>query len=99
MSAVPPDHRFLTQDCELLIHERKMSKQLSLDGALRSCRAKVNDVLAEIESGERLQHDGFCDLVKGSKLTVQQVQDRVHEKDWYVTASQAVEHGLVAGII
>lgn len=99
MSALPADHRFLTQDCELLIHERKMDKLLTLDGALRSCRAKVNDVLAEIESGERLQHEGFCALVKGSKLTAQQVEDRVHEKDWYLTAQQAVEHGLVAGII
>src|SRR5689334_22311892 len=28
MSAVPRDRRFVTRDCELLIHERKMKKEL-----------------------------------------------------------------------
>ncbi len=99
MSAIPPENRFLTRDCELLIHERKMNKQLLVDGALRSCRAKVNDVLAEIESGERLQNEGFAALVKGSKLTVKDVQDRVFNKDWYLTAPEAQEVGLVGGVV
>lgn len=76
MSAVPKVRRFLTEDCELLIHERKMTASIILDGALRSCRAKVNDVLAEIESGQRLQREGFSKLVNDTNVTVQEIEKR-----------------------
>ncbi|MES2609129.1 MAG: ATP-dependent Clp protease proteolytic subunit [Pseudomonadota bacterium] len=99
MSAIPRSHRFLTRDCELLIHERKMTKQILLDGALRSCRAKINDVLAEIESGQRLQTEGFAKLVEGSTLNVQDIERRVLEKDWYLTAQEALDHAIIAGVV
>lgn len=99
MAAIPRDQRFLTRDTELLIHERKMSKEFKLDGALRSCRAKVNDVLAEIESGERLQDEGFAILVEGSQLSVEDVKQKVNNKDWYLTAKEAADLGLVGGVV
>lgn len=100
MAAVPPDRRFLTRDCELLIHERKMTRQLALDGSLRSCQAKINDVLAEIESGQRLEREGFAQLVQGcSSLTVEEVERKVLERDWYLNAQEAARIGLVAGVI
>lgn len=99
MGSIPWHRRFLTQDTEVLIHERKMTKTITLDGALRSCRAKVNDVLAEIESGQRLQSESFAKLVEGSKLTAEEVEKHVLEKDWYLTARQAMELGLVAGVV
>lgn len=99
MSAVPRERRFVTRDCELLIHERKMTKELRLDGALRSCRATLHDLLAEIESGQRLERAGFAELVKGTRLTVDDIERRVLDKDWYLPAGQAHELGLVAGVI
>lgn len=99
MSAIPRDRRFLTRDCELLIHERKMTATVTLDGALRSCRAKVNDVLAEIESGQRLQAEGFAKLAEGTSLTPQEIENKVLDKDWYLTAQQALEHRLIAAVI
>ncbi|WP_436134357.1 ATP-dependent Clp protease proteolytic subunit [Acidovorax sp. LjRoot129] len=99
MSAIPKSRRFLTRDCELLIHERKMTATINLDGALRSCRAKVNDVLAEIESGQRLQSEGFAKLAEGTSLTAGEIETRVLDKDWYLTAQQAVDHGLVEAVI
>jgi ATP-dependent protease ClpP protease subunit len=99
MSAVPADHRFLSADCELLIHERKIKKVLHLDGALRGCRSLVQDALAEIDSGQRLERAGFADLVEGSRLTVDDVMDKVLERDWYLTAEQALQLGLIAGIV
>lgn len=99
MASIPLSRRFLTKDTELLIHERKMTKQIALDGTLRSCRAKINDVLAEIESGQRLQMEGFAKLVEGSKLTAEEVEKNVLEKDWYLTAEQAMELRLVAGVL
>lgn len=99
MSAFAPSHRFLTTDCELLIHERKMKKDLHLEGALRGCLSAVNDVLAEIESGQRLEREGFMQLVAGTKLSAQDVENKVYNKDWYLSAKDAVEVGLVAGLV
>lgn len=99
MAAFPRDRRYLTQDCELLIHERKLTRQVALDGSLRSCRAKVNDVLAEIESGQRREREGFARLVEGSPLSVQDIEKRVLDKDWYLPAREAAELGLVAGLV
>lgn len=99
MSAFPATHRFLTADCELLIHERKMKKDIHLEGALRGCLTAVNDVLAEIESGQRLEREGFAQLVEGTRLSAQDVESKVYNKDWYLTAAQAVEAGLVAGVV
>jgi ATP-dependent protease ClpP protease subunit len=99
MAAFPLSHRFLTRDCELLIHERKMKKDLHLEGALRGCLSAVNDVLAEIESGQRLEREGFAQLVAGTRLSARDVEDRVYNKDWYLPATEALEIGLVAGLI
>ena len=99
MSAFPRTHRFLTPDCELLIHERKMKKDLHLEGALRGCLSAVNDVLAEIESGQRLERDGFVELVQGSTLSVDDVVAKVYNKDWYLTAKEALDIGLIGGVV
>lgn len=99
MSALPRERRFLSADCELLIHERKMKKDLHLEGALRGCLSAVNDVLAEIESGQRLERQGFVQLVQGSTLSVQDVENKVLNKDWYLSADEALEAGLIGGIV
>jgi ATP-dependent protease ClpP protease subunit len=99
MSAVPRTHRFLTADCELLIHERKLKKDIHLEGALRGCMSILKDALAEIESGQRLERDGFAQLVKGTALTVDDVGAKVYDKDWYLTAAEAQRIGLVAGVL
>ena len=99
MSAFPLSHRFLTRDCELLIHERKMKKDLHLEGALRGCMSAVKDVLAEIESGQRLEREGFAQLVAGTRLSAKDIEDKVYHKDWYLSAGEALEIGLVAGLI
>lgn len=97
MSSFPRTHRFLTADCELLVHERKIKKELHLVGALRGCLAMVNDVLAEIEPGQRLEREGFEALVQGTSLSVEDVLAKVCHKDWYLTARQALAIELVEG--
>lgn len=99
MAAFACDRRFLSADCELLIHERKLKKALRLDGSLKACAAQVKNTLAEIESGERLERDGFLELVKGSSLTLADLQARVCERDWYLPATDAQGLGLVAGLV
>lgn len=99
MSGVPASQRYLTSDCELLIHERKIKKELHLEGALRGCRSEILDALAEIDSGQRLEREGFAQLVAGSTLSLDDLMAKVLERDWYVPAAEAVRLGLVAAIV
>ncbi|MES2280780.1 MAG: ATP-dependent Clp protease proteolytic subunit [Pseudomonadota bacterium] len=99
MSAFPRSQRFMTADCELLIHERKMKKDLHLEGALRGCMSAVNDVLAEIESGQRLEREGFAQLAEGSTLSATDIGNKVYNKDWYLTAQEALVLGLIQGVV
>ena len=99
MSAFPVTHRFLTADCELLIHERKMKKDIHLDGALRGCRTAICDALAQIDSGQRLEREGFMELVNGTPLTIEDIHAKVLEREWYLTSEEALKMGLVAGVI
>jgi ATP-dependent protease ClpP protease subunit len=99
MSAIPPDHRYLTAGTELLIHERKMDQALQLRGSLRACRSTIHNMLAEIESGQRLERDGFSKLVEGTPLTVDDILKKVMDRDWYLTAHEARELGLIAGVV
>jgi ATP-dependent protease ClpP protease subunit len=99
MAAIPARRRFLTRDCELLIHERKMSRDISLNGSLRSALTLLHDEIAQIESGQRLERDGFAQLVEGTGLSLQQLQEKVLTRDWYVPAQEALKLGLVAGIV
>lgn len=98
MGAFERERRFLSADCERLIHERKLKKVLHLDGALKACATQVKNTLAEIESGERLERDGFEELIQGSSISLQDLQDQVCERDWYLPAKEAVRRGLVMGI-
>lgn len=98
MAAFERERRFLSADCQLLIHERKIQKELRLDGPLKACQVQVNGMLAQIEAGLRLEREGFAELVDGSAVTLADLQGRVCEKDWYLSALEAQRLGLVSGI-
>jgi ATP-dependent protease ClpP protease subunit len=99
MAALPPSHRFLTRDTVLLVHERRMERTVQLSGALRSSVAVVQDLMAELEIGQSLERKGFEKLVDGSQLSVDELLDRVMEKDWYMPADEALSLRLVAGLV
>jgi ATP-dependent Clp protease protease subunit len=99
MSAFPVERRFLTRDTVLLIHERRLQKELKLDGALRSGIAQVKDLLAELENGQALATDGFRDLIRGSAVSMDTLMAHVLEANWYVRADEALELRLIGGIV
>ncbi len=99
MAAVPPAHRYLTRDTVLLIHERRMDRSVQLTGGLRSAMAIAQDLLAELEIGQKLETRGFERFVEGSELTAKALVDRVMQKDWYMTAEEALSLRLVAGLV
>lgn len=99
MSAFPRERRFLSKDAYLLIHERRLQKDLHLNGALRSVEGVIRDLLAEINSGQILERDGFENLVRGSKLDIEALYQHVLKENWYLSASEALKLKLVAGIV
>jgi ATP-dependent protease ClpP protease subunit len=99
MTAFPPEHRALSADTVLLLHERHMKKDIHFDGALRASLALARNVLAEIETGQRLEREGFEQLVAGTRLPIDGLMAKVMHQDWYVSAAEALELGLVSRLV
>lgn len=99
LAAVPVARRFLSRDAVLLIHERRIDKQVHFQGPLRATAAIARDVMAEIENGQRLEREGFEALVAGSRLPLDELERHVMAGNWYLPAQEAVDRGLVAGIV
>lgn len=98
MSFFAIENRYLTRGTRLMIHERKMSKSLRVEGPLTSCIASVKALLHEIESSIEIQNEGFENLVRGSKVTMAQVLEKA-PANWYIEANEAADLGLVTAII
>lgn len=99
MSAFPVEDRWLAADASLLIHERKLDKTVHLSGPLRAVVSVARDLLAEIENGQRLEREGFADLVRGSGIGMDELMRQVGTANWYLSADEALARGLVAGLL
>lgn len=98
MGGFPREDRYLTDDTVLLIHCRKLSKDLSLDGPLRALRIELEQVISEIDIGLTLQQEGYAEIVRGSGVSIDEVTSKA-EQGWYLQAPEALERGLVAGLV
>jgi ATP-dependent protease ClpP protease subunit len=99
MAAFPVQARLLTRDTELLIHERRIEETVHLNGGLRCGLCMLRDKMAELESGRRLEKEGFEQLVAGSRMTLEDLMKKVDHADWYVPAGEAKDRGLVHEVI
>ncbi|TZG25790.1 ATP-dependent Clp protease proteolytic subunit [Sphingomonas montanisoli] len=98
MSFFAIENRYLTRGTRLMIHERKMSKTLQIEGPLTTCIASVTATLHEIESSIAIQNEGFENLIRGSQVTMNTVLEKA-PSNWYIEAQEAVALGLVTAII
>jgi ATP-dependent protease ClpP protease subunit len=98
MSFFATENRFLTRGTRLMVHERKLSKALQIEGPLTSCIATVQATLHEIESSIAIQNEGFENLIRGSSVTMDEVLKKA-PSNWYIEANEAVALGLVTAII
>jgi ATP-dependent Clp protease, protease subunit len=98
MAAFPRDRRWLTRDTTLLIHGRRMQRTVHLEGPLGSCRRVLEEIIADIDNGLRVEDDGFAELISGSAVTLDDVRRKSYG-GWYLSADQALELGLVAGVV
>jgi ATP-dependent protease ClpP protease subunit len=98
MSFFAAENRYLTRGARLMIHERKLDKQLQINGPLTTCVATVTAALHEIEASIAIQNEGFENLIRGSKVTMEEVLSRA-PGNWYIEANEAKSLGLVAGVL
>ncbi len=98
MSFFARSNRYVTRGTRLMIHERKLSKELKINGPLTTCIATVKATLHEIESSIVIQNEGFENLIRGSKVTMEQVLEKA-PCNWYIEANEAVALGLIEGVL
>jgi ATP-dependent protease ClpP protease subunit len=99
MSAFPPERRYLTEHCMLLLHERRLDKTLELKGAMRAMEALVRDALSEIDSARAMERRAFAALVEGTQLSLDALMERIQQSDWYLEATEARALGLIREVI
>jgi hypothetical protein len=98
MSFFAIENRFLTRGTRLMIHERLLSKTLPINGPLSTCIATVEATLNEIKASIAIQNEGFENLVRGSKVTMEEVLRRA-PCNWYIEANEALGLGLIQGVL
>lgn len=98
MSAFPVERRFLTRHTRLMIYERKLSKQLNLEGPLRMVVASIKAALHEVEHSIEIEEEGFRALVKDSQVDFEELREKA-PSNWYIEAEQARDLGLVLDVI
>lgn len=98
MSFFAVENRYLTRGARVMIHERKMDKQLHVTGPLTTCIASVRAMLNELEHSIAIQNEGFENLVRGSSVTMEEVLQRA-PANWYIEAQEAKALGLIAEVI
>ena len=98
MSFFALENRYLTRGARLMIHERKLDKQLHINGPLTTCVATVTATLHEIEASIAIQNEGFENLIRGTKVTMEEVLARA-PGNWYIEANEAKSLGIVAGVL
>jgi len=98
MSFFARENRYLTRGSRLMIHERKLSKQLMIDGPLTTCLATVQATLNEIECSIAIQNEGFQNLVLGSSVALDEVLKRA-PSNWYLEAQEAKRLGLIEAVL
>lgn len=97
MAAVPRADRYLSRDASIMIHGRQLESTLSLSGSIRSSLPNVRSLLAQMETALEIERQDFCDLAEGSNLTGEDIWTRA-EHNWYLTAQEALDFGLVNGL-
>ena len=98
MAGFPREDRFLTEDAMLLIHCRQIKKTLEIDGPIRAQVPRIEALLHQLRTGTDLEVENFERLIAGSDIDIDDLVEKALY-NWYLTAEEAAERSLVAGIV
>jgi hypothetical protein len=98
MSFFARENRFLTRGTRLMVHERKMTSSIELNGPLTTLVPTLEAVLNEIRASIEIQNEGFANLIAGSQVSMDEVLKRA-PSNWYIEAQEAKSLGLIEDVI
>ena len=98
MAGFPVENRYVTVGTRLMVHERHITRTIDLSGPLKSCTDQLKAVLHEIDHSIAIEEEGFRDFVEGSKVEFGEVREKA-SCNWYIDSEEALERGLIAGVI
>lgn len=98
MSAFPRADRVLHQDAMVMIHCRQLAKTVELDGPIRPSKPKIEALLHQIDVGLELETRNFERLIAGSEVSLEELRERALY-NWYLTAQEARDCGLVGAVV
>ena len=98
MSHFPVDKRFLTKGTRIMVHERKLTEDIHLEGPLKTLVPIIQAKLHEIEESIRIEEEGFRDIVAGSSIAFEDVCKK-SPSNWYLESEEARDAGLVLDVI
>lgn len=98
MSAFPVADRFLSEDCWLLIHCRQLEQAAEISGPIRGSLPKIEAIAAQIRMGIELEDETFRRLIAESDISFEEICSKA-PSNWYLSAKDALQRRLVAGII
>lgn len=98
MSFFARANRYLTRGTRMMVHERKLTSTLMLDGPLTTCVPIVEATLNELRTSIAIQNEGFENLICGSSVTMDELLLRA-SSNWYIDADEAVRLGLIQAVI
>jgi ATP-dependent protease ClpP protease subunit len=91
-------NRLLTEDAVLLIHERRLQKSVDLNGPLKANIQIMREQLALLEAAQKLEDEGFNELVAGSNLSPGALYDRLLT-NCYMFAREALELKIIGNVL
>jgi hypothetical protein len=98
MSFFARGNRYVARGSRLMIHERKLSKTLTIDGPLTSCLASARATLNKIECSIAIQNEGFENLIRESQVTMEEVITKA-PNNWYLEAQGAKAVGQIEAVL
>lgn len=98
MSFFAKQNRYLTRGTRIMVHERKLTRDLHIEGPLTSCVATLEATLNEIRESIVIQNEGFESLIRGSSVAIEEVL-RKAPSNWYIEANEAQRLGLIESVL
>ena len=97
MSAFDCRDRWLAAETMLMIHGRKLDKTVEISGPIRASIPMVEALRAQMQVAVDLEEAGFRRLIRDCAIGLDELREKALH-NWYLSADEALERGLVGGI-
>jgi ATP-dependent protease ClpP protease subunit len=82
----------------LLIHERRLDRDVKFNGPMRTNIEIAEEILEQFKTAQLLEKRDFEALAEGSLMDAEEITAKAMG-NWYLTADDALRLGLVQGVI